>query len=50
MTQWLVRNKKGKIDGPLSTSEVIQGIRSGTYFGEEFISRYPLRTLASYFP
>ena len=41
MTQWLVRNKKGKIDGPLTTTEVVERIRSGIYFGEEFISRYP---------
>ena len=41
ITQWLIRNKKGKIDGPLTSVEVIQKIRSGIYFGEEFISRYP---------
>ena len=41
MTQWLVRNKKGKIDGPLTTVEVVRKIRSGIYFGEEFVSRYP---------
>ncbi len=41
MTQWLIRNKKGKVDGPLTTVEVIQKIRSGIYFGEELVSLYP---------
>jgi tetratricopeptide (TPR) repeat protein len=39
--QWLVRNKDGEIDGPLTTVEVVRKIRSGFFMGEEYISRYP---------
>lgn len=39
--QWLIRNKKGEIDGPLTTVEVIRKIRGGFYSGDEFLSRYP---------
>lgn len=41
IVQWLIRNPKGEVEGPLTTVEVIRKIRSGIYFGEEYISRYP---------
>ncbi len=41
IVQWLIRNKNGEIEGPLTTVEVVRRIRSGLYYGEEFISRYP---------
>ena len=41
IVQWLIRNQNGEIDGPLTTVEVIRKIRSGVFFGEEYISRYP---------
>jgi tetratricopeptide (TPR) repeat protein len=41
IVQWLIRNNKGEIDGPLTTVEVIRKIRSGKYLGEEYISSYP---------
>jgi tetratricopeptide (TPR) repeat protein len=41
MVQWLIRNKNGEIEGPLTTVEVVRRIRSGVYYGEEFVSRYP---------
>ena len=39
--QWLVRLSNGSIDGPMGTQEVIRKIRTGYYYGEEHISRYP---------
>ncbi len=39
--QWLIRNKSGEIEGPLTTVEVVRRIRSGIYYGEEYVSRYP---------
>lgn len=41
IVQWLIRNKRGEIEGPLTTVEVVRRIRSGVYYGEEFVSRYP---------
>ena len=41
IVQWLIRNKKGEIDGPLTTVEVIRKIRGGFYSGDEYLSRYP---------
>ena len=41
IVQWLIRNSQGDIEGPFTTVEVVRKIRSGLYFGEEFISRYP---------
>ena len=41
ITQWIIQTKEGKKDGPFSTQEVIQKIRSGIYLGEESVSRYP---------
>lgn len=41
IVQWLIRNKKGEVHGPITTVEVIRKIRSGLYYGEEFISRFP---------
>jgi tetratricopeptide (TPR) repeat protein len=41
IVQWLIRKKEGEIEGPLTTVEVVRKIRSGFYYGEEFISKYP---------
>ena len=41
VVQWLVKNKKGEVQGPLTHKEVIQKILTGVYFGEELISPYP---------
>ncbi len=41
IVQWLIRNKHGEIEGPMTTVEVVRRIRSGVYYGEEFVSRYP---------
>ncbi len=41
IVQWLIRNKHGEVEGPLTTVEVVRRIRSGVYYGEEFVSRYP---------
>ncbi len=41
IVQWLIRKQNGEIDGPMTTVDVIRKIRSGSYMGEEFLSRYP---------
>ena len=39
--RWLVKDKDGVIRGPFSTSEVLKKIRSGRFYGEESLSKYP---------
>ena len=41
IVQWLVRASGGRIIGPITTQEVIRKIRTGTFVGEESISKYP---------
>ncbi len=38
---WLVRRLDGKILGPLSTQELLHGIRHEEFSGEEMLSEYP---------
>lgn len=40
-TQWLIRSNMGKIQGPLSTREVMLLINNGEFDGTESISSYP---------
>ncbi len=38
---WLIKNKTGRIQGPLSTKEIIELINEKTVEGEETIAEYP---------
>ena len=39
--KWLIKNRSGKIEGPYSTEEVMQEIRTGRFTGDEEISLFP---------
>lgn len=38
---WIVRDDKGRLNGPLSTAQVLGGIESGQFQGNEMISSHP---------
>ncbi len=38
---WLIKNKKNRVKGPLSTEDVISLIQESSLTGEEFIATYP---------